>query len=196
MTRKAAFLLVPVLLLSACSDSNESAGDVSDQTEQPGEVTPGGSSTAATTPLLPIPAIPEQMDVTKEENYKLGALNMYLRMRQATIVLLDEIRKNDYTNPAWTTAVTEKVNALKPISEEFKTLNAPADLADQDAALRANMDTLIEHGDFLLKALEEQDGPAGVEAIQLLQDELNSLTKNGKFEGNNSPMPSTIPPLP
>lgn len=196
MTRKAAFLLLPVLLLAACSgsgDSDSTTSEGSGQTQQSGEFTPGDSSTAATTPILPVPSIPSQMDVTKEENYKLGAINMYLRMRNATIVLLDEVRKNDYTNPAWSESVRQKVADLTPIFEEFQTLNAPGEFADQDAALRTNMENLVKHGAYLIKALDEQDGPAGVEAVQLLQEELNGLTKNGKFEGKDIPLPSTIP---
>jgi hypothetical protein len=181
-------LLLVSVVLAACSAGSSSSNEAP---STPGS-TDSTESVDSTESTMVVTPLPEGFDPTKEENYRQAAINIFQRLKNAHAILMSEVLKNDYGNPAWGEGISRKAAALSPVYKEFEALKPSSEYIEQDKVLMASMKNIADLGANLRKTIEANDLDAAREVVHDLQDEGNRLSEHiVKFFATGGPAPTT-----
>ena len=187
-------VLAVTLMLASCSSSDESNLDVLAEWRKNAPTTsaPEASSAGST---IDLPSLPEGADPLAPENYRVAAIRSYGTVRGYIMALIELTGEFDLGSEAWATGLRELSAKFKDEVAYFETLNPPAEYVEQHDTLVSSMAKLDVHVDDLGVALSVGNFADGAEALNAMQDESNTLVKNGRF-GDLEGFTTTTVPVP
>jgi len=192
--RLAALLLLSSItpLLLSCSGSDESNLDVLAEWRKNAPSTSTPASAAGDT-RASLPTIPEGADPFAQENYRLSATRSYMTARGHVRDLTELAGEFDLGSDTWASGMRDMGKKFNDEAAFFVRLNPPVEYEEKHQSLVTSMELISKYIEDLDAALVSGNFTDGADAIAAIQDETNTMVKNGRFEEAPGYTPTTVP---
>lgn len=140
-----------------------------------------------------LPALPEGADPFTQENYRIAAIRSYMTARQHVLDLMEIAGEFDLGSETWATGMRELATKFNDEAAYFAKLNPPTEYEEKQRALMTSMELVSGYIEALDRALVSGNFTDGADALAQIQDEVNTMVQNGRFEESVDFTPTTVP---
>lgn len=180
------------LSLVSCSGSEESNLDVLAEWRKNAPTTSTPVS-AEESPTAMLPTLPEGADPFTQENYRLAAIRSYMTARQHVLDLMELAGEFDLGSETWASGMRDLAAKFNEEAAYFARLNPPAEYVEKQRSLVTSMKLVSGYIDALDAALVSGNFTDGSEALSAMQEEVNTMVKNGRFDEGSVSTATTVP---
>lgn len=185
-------VLIGSLSLVACSSSEESSLDVLAEWRKNAPTT-SSPAPADDKPAVQLPTLPEGADPFTQENYRIAAIRSYMTAREHVLALMELAGEFDLGSETWASGMRDLAVKFNEEAAYFAKLNPPAEYVEKQRSLMSSMELISGHIEALDVALVSGNFTDGADAIALMQEEVNTMVNNGRFDEGAGFTATTVP---